>query len=383
MIHIKANCFPVIMVVVALYISGCNSKNLRTSDQSAGKSATALHKRMVRLADKGLMVGHQDALAYGIGWWNQKDSADMFRASGEFPAIYGWDLGDIHLQRNLDSVSFDDMRQWMIDVHENGGINTISFHVDNPIDGNSSWDTSKIASQLLPGGLHHKNLNLHLDLVAEFLNSLKDKSGQPIPVIFRPWHEHNGNWFWWGKGNATEEEYKALFRHTVHYFKSRHGIHHLLYAFSPDRSRMKNPSSEEEYLYGYPGDDVVDLLGIDNYKDVRAYHNDSLDLKGISDMVKNLEMLCALALKKGKLCAMTETGSETIDDAKWFTKRILDPIKNSDKIDGLSYVLFWRNARTNHHYLSYPGHLSAHNFKDFISDPATLTLKDIGTNFSH
>ncbi|MCB0645874.1 MAG: beta-mannosidase [Saprospiraceae bacterium] len=381
--YIKANWFPIIIFIGALGILGCNYKSLKIADQMAGQAAKSLHKRMVRLADKGVMVGHQDALAYGIGWWNQKNSADMFRVSGEFPAIYGWDLGDIHLQRNLDSVAFDDMRQWMLGVHENGGINTISFHVDNPIDGNSSWDTSKIAGRLLPGGLHHKKLNHQLDLVAEFLKSLKDKSGQPVPVIFRPWHEHNGDWFWWGKGNATEEEYIALFRHTVDYFKKQHHIHHILYAFSPDRSRMKNPSSEEEYLYGYPGDDVVDLLGIDNYKDVRAYHNDSLDQKGISDMVKNLEMLSALAQKKGKLCAMTETGTETINDAFWFTKRILEPIRNSNQIEGLSYVLFWRNARTNHHYLSYPGHPSAKDFKEFITDPTILTLKDIGTNFSH
>lgn len=361
--------------------SSCKENPLPTADKHADAETVGLFIKMKNLAEKGFMVGHQDALAYGVGWWNLKDSCDMYRTSGEFPAVYGWDLGDIHDSRNLDSVSFENMKAWMIGVHEHGGINTISFHLDNPVDGNSSWDTSKITSSLLPGGENNALLNHQLDLAAAFLQDLKTADGKFIPIIFRPWHEHNGNWFWWGRGNASEEEYIQLFRYTVEYFQTKHQIHHLLYAFSPDRSRMTDPGSVEDYLYAYPGDDVVDLLGWDNYKDVRVYHLDSLDHQGREDLAKGLAMISGIAAEKGKLLALTETGSEAINDSLWFTERILDPIKNTPAIKSLSYVLFWRNARPSHHYMTYPGHITADNFRTFLTDSLTLTLKDIGTNF--
>lgn len=372
-----------LLLVLLTINQSCKKKIIPLANNSEELAAQTLYKRIDSLAQKGIMIGHQDALAYGLGWWNVPDGSDMYRVSGEFPAVYGWDLGDIHLDRNLDSVSFQDMKNWMIDVHENGGINSISFHLDNPVNGNSSWDTSKIVSTILPGGIHHAAFTKHLDHTATFLKDLKDKNGQMVPVIFRPWHEHNGNWFWWGKGNATEKEYIDLYRFTVTYFENTHHIHHLLYAFSPDRSRIADPASKEEYLYGYPGDEYVDLLGLDDYRDVYVSPIDSLNKKGIASLTKALEMVTDLAAEKHKLSALSETGSEAINDAKWFTERILGPIASSEKAKRIAYVLFWRNARENHHYMAYPGHKTVANFKTFVDDPLTLTLKDIGTNFGH
>src|SRR5690606_31336459 len=109
---------------------------------------------------------------------------------------------------------------------------------DNLTTGGNSWDKTPSVSDVLPGGGKHADFLLQLDLLADMLNEQKVFFSK-IPVIFRPWHEHNGDWFWWGKGNCTEEEYIALFRFTVDYLKDKKGIHHLLYAFSPDRSRLR------------------------------------------------------------------------------------------------------------------------------------------------
>ena len=305
----------------------------------------------------------------------------MYRISGEYPAIYGWDLGDIHKSENLDNVSFTNMIVWIREVHRMGGINTISWHMDNPVSGASSWDKSQIAKDILPGGPFHDQFNERLDMAAKFLRACKIDN-EYIPIIFRPYHEHNGGWFWWGKGNMSEEDYVAIFRYTVDYFRNHHDLHHLIIAFSPDRSRMIDPQSKEEYLYAYPGDDYVDLLGLDNYADVQVYDQDSLNEAGIINFVSSLEMLTDLAQEKGKPSALTETGSNGIKDEEWFSKRILEPIKSSKKAKRISYILFWRNHDKSHHFMAYPEHPAENDFERFIDDPLIFTLNDIGHNFT-
>jgi mannan endo-1,4-beta-mannosidase len=53
-----------------------------------------------------------------------------------------------------------------------------------------------------------------MDILADFMNTLKTKEGTKVPVLFRPWHEHTGKWFWWGKNLCAAEQYKELRRMT-------------------------------------------------------------------------------------------------------------------------------------------------------------------------
>jgi len=237
-----------------LLFAGCAFYKPISSDIQATKATKKLYHQLENYNQKGMLVGYQESLAYGIGWNNEGvENCDMYQVVGEYPAIYGWDLGDIHRKYNIDNVSFADMQRWILEVHKSGGINTISWHMDNPVNGRNSWDTTKVGKLILPQGEYHAEYLKKLDDAAGFFK--KCKIGKHfVPIIFRPFHEHNGDWFWWGKGNFTEEEYIAIWRFTVDYLKNHHKIHHLIYAFSPDRSRIYNTSSKEEYLYGYPGD---------------------------------------------------------------------------------------------------------------------------------
>ena len=102
-----------------------------------------------------------------------------------------------------------------------------------------------------------------LDQIAEYNKTLIGKNGEQIPVIFRPWHEFDGDWFWWGKKYCTAEQFKELYRFTVTYLRDTCHVHNFLYAFSPD----VNFTSEKEYLERYPGDEYVDIIAMDNYWD--------------------------------------------------------------------------------------------------------------------
>ena len=330
------------------------------------------------IAEHGFMFGHQDDQAYGVGWKEEKGRSDVKETAGSFPAVHGWDVGSrLSEDYNLDQVKFDNMRKWVKKAYKMGTINTFSWHLDNLTTGGNSWDKTPSVPDLLPGGSKHAEFNEQLDLLAELFHSMNSWF-QPIPIIFRPWHEHNGDWFWWGKGNVSEEDYIALFRYTVDYLKDEKDVHHLLYAFSPDRSRLRlDTIPEQNYLWGYPGDDYVGIIGIDNYGDVGRAGGPDSEEKQAENFVESLKLITQIARDKGKVAALTETGLEGVTRPDWFTEVILNPIKaNGDDI-AIAWVLVWRNANTTHHYAPYPGHLSVPDFKKFDADSITLFEKDM------
>ena len=335
-----------------------------------------LYTNLKQISQQGTLFGHQDDQAYGVGWWNEKGRSDVKDVTGSYPSVHGWDLGDIGISPfNLDTVDFKLMRQWIKATYKRGGINTISWHLDNPKTGGGSWDKTPAVKDILPGGAAHKVYLGQLNALADFLKSCK-VSFTSIPIIFRPFHEHNGNWFWWGKGYCSEEEYIALWRFTVDHLRNRRGIHHLLYAFSPDRSRLDLSKGAEAYYYGYPGDEYVDIIGLDNYWDVgHAKNKKTLDQQE-KDLVQSLSLIHKIATEKNKVAALTETGHSGLKERDWFTKRILKPLKENTGLN-IAWVLVWRNRHKNHFYSPPKDHPAAHDFQVFFDDPHTLFEKDL------
>lgn len=323
-------------------------------------------KELIPSQKKGFAIGHQDATSYGI-YWKHDDSpdsikSDVYYTSGKFPAVFGFDIGRIEHNNlyNLDSVPFNTMKQLMIDAYKKGGLITVSWHMDNPVSGKNSWDKTPAVAAILKEGEQHEKYLLWLERAAGFFKSLTIE-GEPIPIIFRPFHEMNGSWFWWGKGNCTEDEYKKLWQETVSILRDDFNVHNLLYVYSPNKL---NP--DDNYLAFYPGDEYVDIFGIDIY-----------DFKNAEDYIQSvnhdLKIVKQIATKKGKPYAFTETGLEALTTDKWFTKVLYPNIENT----GISWVLFWRNYSTSHHYMPYKGHPIEEDFKTFESLPKTIFLEDL------
>lgn len=335
------------------------------SDPKATKETVKLYQNMLLLQKKGLMFGHQDDLAYGKGWIYEEGRSDVRDVCGDYPAICGWELGHLELgdAYSLDSVHFDRIKGWIKTTYERGGINTISWHLRNPLTGGTAWDISskEVVASILPGGSKHDLFVQYLNKVADFMLSLKTDKGTYIPVFFRPYHEHTGSWFWWGKNLCTPEQYKALWRFTVNYLRNNRNIHHLLYAYSTG-----NIPDVAEYLERYPGDDLIDLLGFDNYGEGTRY---ALALKNAVTIVTTL------ASEKGKIAAVTEAGGKIAQNTDWWTGTLLEALRPFD----ISYVLVWRNPakKPQEAYAPYNGHPSSANFVQFYNDPRTLFLKDI------
>lgn len=329
-----------------------------------------LQEELQDVPKHGFMFGHQDATVYGIGWEGDPARSDVQSVCGDYPAVCGWEIGRIESGKavSLDNVAFDKIRSEMVAQYKRGGINTISWHADNPFTGGDSWDTSakdSVVASILVGGKNHEKFIASLDILAAFFESLKAEDGTKVPILFRPWHEHTGSWFWWGKDHCTPQQYKQLWAFTYDYLKSKN-VNNIIYAYSPGGG-----CSEEEYIERYPGDEYVDLLGFDYYQ-----------LNGVEGaesykevMNTMLTYLTKLGKEHNKPIAVTETGLEALPDAKWWTN-VLYPILDQYPI---SYVLVWRNARerNNHYYAPYPKQVSADDFVEFYKKPKTLFAKEV------
>lgn len=366
-----------LLLAGALWLAGPVAAEPAPIDPQATAETRNLFRNMMRIAPKTVLFGHQNTLAYGTSWQDQDDTgpdrSDVKDVVGDFPAVYGWDLMDAvdsqHL-RGGRGIGADRLRSYVVRAHARGGINTFSWHMDNPATGGDAWDQTPAVHRILPGGDRHAAYLAQLDAAADFFLSLKDRNGRPIPVWFRPFHEQTGDWFWWGKGHAAPEDFKALWRFTVEHLRDRRGVHNLLYAYSTDVFDDANG-----YFEFYPGDGWVDLLGFDDYHSIAPTGSERV-------FARRLRLVVRWARERGKLAAVTETGLEAIPVRNWWTGTLLNGIIADQETLGISYVLVWRNAnpandRQNHYYAPYPGQKSAADFQVFYDDPRTWFESDL------
>ncbi len=358
--------------------------------QEPVSAAQQLLQRLSALATHGIMYGHQDDPFYGITWQWDADRSDTKELVGDYPAVMGFDLGGIELAAacNLDSVPFDRMRQEILAHHRRGGIITLSWHPRNPLLGTTAWiesdtiaynasvaalraqgqealvatvvDPRGTCRSVLPGGAQYDTFQQWLARVTAFLVSLTDDAGEPIPLIFRPWHENNGSWFWWGAGLCSAEEYLSLWALTQDYIRSALPAS-IVWAYSPN---LQGDWTAAAWMERYPGDDRVDLLGIDAYQwgTEEAF---------VAQLSADLAVVSALAAEHHKLLALTECGYQNSPDATWWT-RVFRPIIEQYPV---VYFLPWRNWHAEHFGAS-PAAATADDFRAWAAD-GLLLLNDI------
>lgn len=251
----------------------------------------------------------------------QEYRSDVKDVAGDDPAVFGFDLGHLELRnlQNLDRVIFQEMKRLIPNAYKKGGIVTLSWHADNPTSGGSTWDTTATVKYILKGGLLHTPFKAWLFRIADFMNNLKDRSGNPIPV----WRE------------------------TVDILFKEFNVHNLLYAYSPNG--LNDPS---DYLRFYPGEDYVDIFGIDIYQ-----HGTTEDF--VKQLDSDITLLKKIATEKKKPYALTEVVLNQIPIANWWTQVLDKQLENT----GIAWALFWRNAWPNHYYAPYPGQISSEDFK--------------------
>lgn len=366
-IHCITKAITLLFATTLLTACGQSANKQQNSEAAARTPETeALLAGLKQTSSQGIMFGHHDDTLYGIGWEGDEGRSDVKSVCGDYPAVISFDLGELEVDSacSLDKVHFDKIRQEIVNQYLRGGMVSLSWHLRNPKTGGTAWDVSDttVVRSVLPGGECHEKFCGWLTTMAHFLNSLQTADGVKVPVLFRPWHENTGSWFWWGEKLCTVEEYKALWRLTVDSLREQ-GVDNALYAYSP----TPDVQDSTQYLVRYPGDDLIDVVGFDTYQ----FERESF-LQGLDRM---LGIVTEISKAHDKVAALTEVGYEGVPDARWWTGTLLPAVERYP----ISYLLVWRNARelVGHYYAPYPGQASADDFVEFYKNPRTLFAGDV------
>lgn len=143
-----------------------------------------------------------------------------------------------------------------------GGLVSVSIHMNNPLTGGPAWDSNIDLQEVIThGSKSHSDWLAQMKQVADGLDELR-RSG--FVVLFRPYHEMTGGWFWWGGKDPSA--FKTLWQTTFRYLSQDRGLDNLLWLYTP-------AAGVGDMLQFYPGDQFVDLVGFD------AYTPDPADLR--------------------------------------------------------------------------------------------------------
>lgn len=353
-----------------------NSKKLvlQLVDKDATNETKALYANLWGLREKGTMFGHHEGLLYGRNWNNEIGRSDVKDVCGDFAAVCALDFSKIEhgAQKGINGPLFSDMRRVTQEAYKRGQVITYCWHADNPLTGGDSWDNSsnEVLKEILnEGSVTNIKFKGWLDNLASFANTLTSENGTKIPVIFRPYHEHTQTWNWWGKKCATVEEFINLWKFTIDYLKDVKGIHHFIYAISPQMDRVQ---PKTDILFRWPGDDYVDFLGMDCYhgSNTIAFENNLKNMKAISE-------------EKQMPYGVTETGLEGLRDngvlyAEYWEKEMLKPLTGMNA----SLVVMWRNEydpqqRRSHFYGPFKGQGTEESFMQLYNSPNMLFSSDL------
>ncbi|MEQ1799244.1 MAG: glycosyl hydrolase [Lacibacter sp.] len=361
------------LLLLSISTASFSQKKMQLIDPHATTETKALFYNLHKLSQNHILFGHQHATEYGHGWFGDENRSDVKSVTGSHPAVIGVDFSGLSGRpESMIEKEKASLRKTIADTYNRGGVTTVSWHFNNPVTPTSFyWNDSTVAAavkNIIPGGTHHEQYKTILKTIADLAKSVKGNDGKIVPMIFRPYHEFDGDWFWWGKSHCTVDEFKTLWRFTVTYLRDSLQVHDFIYAFSPDNTF----TTEEEYLERYPGNAYVDMVGMDNYGNFGRYGKYNLD-----SGYQKLKIVSDFAIKSNKLAAFTETGLESIPNTTWWTDKLLATLQRS-KLK-LCYVLVWRNDSKSptHYYAPFPGHFSEQNFLQFYNDPYTLFEKDL------
>ncbi len=226
----------------------------------------------------------------------------------KYPAVFGQDFG-FSEPGTWDGINY---RQLIVDEairrQKEGFIITLMWHAvrpieEEPVDFGQSIQGKLTESEwndlITPGTLINEKWKSQVDVIAFFLKQLKNAG---VPVLWRPYHEMNGGWFWWGK-KVGENGYKKLYRMLFDRLVNFHRLNNLIWVFNANEVK----EGVDDYETYYPGDDYVDILATDVYSE------------GFNEM--NYEMLLDVA--KDKPIALGEVGNvppvEILDDQPRWT----------------------------------------------------------------
>ncbi|WP_082087118.1 glycosyl hydrolase [Teredinibacter purpureus] len=257
--------------LLALSLIGSHSALAATKPvtPNASEEAKALLKYLYKISGKKILTGQHNAPLNG-----SNRLAGMHKQTGEYPAIFGQDFG-FSEPGSWDGINF---RQNIVDEairrHHEGFINTIMWHAiiptqDEPGDFANAIQaqlTDEEWTELTTAGTHlNERWKSQVDVIAWHLKQLQYAD---VPVLWRPYHEMNGFWFWWGYRQGPDG-YAKLWEMLYERLVTFHKLDNLIWVWNANEVKDRVP----DYKLFYPGHAFVDVLATDVYS--KRYDEDN------------------------------------------------------------------------------------------------------------
>lgn len=297
-----------------------NTIRSELSNPNASQEAHKLYASLLRFhADKKVLSGQMWAP------WGIDEIEYIYKITGKYPAIRGHDL--IHEASNAREIEL------IIDWHRCGGIATLMWHWGAPTKG-EGYEQSKmtidVAKCFEKGTPEYQAMWYDLKRIADWLTVLRDAN---VPVLWRPMHEFDGKWFWYGKGGG--ELFVKLWETMYGYFTKERKLNNLIWVLSHSGEIDVNYNPSRKYF---------DIAGPDTYS---------------KDAQEKLYHTVEEAHGKDNLIPLHECGTLPNPD---------ECLKNN------TMWIWWM--------LWHTGHVSKHNkdeLRRIYNHPAVITLKDTQT----
>lgn len=215
------------------------------SNPNADETAKAVYDYICSLTGEGVLSAQQEST-----WMGSPDyEMDyIFDKTGKYPAMRGLD----YMNDDFDGVNERAVKWW-----NDGGLVTICWHTGYDFNGEwnhamkteiEDWD-----AVLTEGTPEYEAFVAGMDKAAQALLELQE---QGVTVLWRPFHEFDGKWFWWGKGGS--ENFIKLWRLMYDRYTNHWGLNNLIWV-------LGYSGNGRDYEKWYPGDEYCDIVGADSY----------------------------------------------------------------------------------------------------------------------
>lgn len=259
---IKLYLFTAALLLMVLYSYG-QEVSIKPVTPNSSPEAIELLEYIYSISGKQTLSGQHCAPQVG-----DTRLSVVHRRTGKYPSVFGQDFG-FSFPGYWDGINY---RQRIVDDaiqrHRDGFIITLMWHAVRPIEDEPVTFRESVQGKLTneewkdlvtPGTEINERWKSQVDVIAWFLKQLRYAD---VPVLWRPYHEMNGAWFWWGKKEG-EEGYKKLWLMLYDRLVNFHGLNNLIWVYNTNEFKEGvNPHETH-----YPGDDVVDIIATDVYSE--------------------------------------------------------------------------------------------------------------------
>ncbi len=234
--------------------------------------------------------------------------AELKAISGEVPAILAWEIYTQQTAAANKAAMLSDLNAHM----SAGGIVGLHDHPGNPVT-STLFDTgytgagtgyadrsgSPVAA-IKSGGAKNADYLSYLDEVASIISAING------PVLYRPFHEINGNWFWWN-GSDRRADMILVWQQTVNYLRTTKGLHNVLFVLNFDANGDLSDAAYggQALSMWWPGAAYVDVISLDYYPSGSPATLDTARFKAAYGEV------VALAAQYGRPIGISEYGAQS------------------------------------------------------------------------